>query len=746
MDHDAPNLANTVAQKALSFQTNPWFIALSLALCAGCGVLSWLAMRRSGFQRGPVALEWLRCGIVAAAALLLNQPEWTEDYRSAEPPTFAVLIDESSSMQTRDVLSGADASVSPGDPKTRAEAIQPLSDASFWKGLESKAKVAVTRFPAESTSDSTDLAKPLSAVLDNASNVIGVLVVSDGDWNAGEPPSTVASRYRTMGIPVYGLPVGSTKRLPDVELLSVDTPTFGIVKKGVRIPFTIDSSLPRDTTTQVVVTTSDGERLTKDVRIRAMARTSDAVVWTPMKEGDYTIKVEVPIGQGETISSNNTLSAPISIRQEKLKVLVVDTYPRWEYRYLRNALSRDPGVDVACLLFHPDLDKVGGGNRDYIKSFPETLEELAQYDVVFLGDVGIEPGQLTPEQCKLVKGLVEYQAGGLVFIPGSRGYSLSLAQTELETLMPVVLDDTQPKGIGTKTPMRMELTESGRRSLLTKLADTQEENVDVWMALPGFQWHASVARAKAGTEVLAVHESAVGAQGRMPLLVTKTFGTGKILFMGTDGVWRWRRGVEDKYHYRFWSQVVRWMAYQRNMAKGESIRFYFSPDSPVIGRVLSLRANVMQASGEPLSQGDVTARVEAPSGKVEVVRLASGGEESWGAFEGRYTAGEPGPHRVTLMSKQTAETLETSFFVQGVTRERIGQAARPKVLEELARLTGGKTLALSEQDRWIDVLKSMPEPSSTIRRVPLWSHPATMGFLLGALTLFWIGRKAVGMV
>ena len=36
-------------------------------------------------------------------------------------------------------------------------------------------------------------------------------------------------------------------------------------------------------------------------------------------------------------------------------MLVVESYPRWEYRYLRNALSRDPGVELSCLLFHPGL-------------------------------------------------------------------------------------------------------------------------------------------------------------------------------------------------------------------------------------------------------------------------------------------------------------------------------------------------------------------------------------------------------
>ena len=82
------------------------------------------------------------------------------------------------------------------------------------------------------------------------------------------------------------------------------------------------------------------------------------------------------------------LTAPIAIREEKLRVLVVESYPRWEYRYLRNALSRDPGVEVSCLLFHPGLSKPGGGNKDYIKEFPAGLDELSKFDVVFLGDVG----------------------------------------------------------------------------------------------------------------------------------------------------------------------------------------------------------------------------------------------------------------------------------------------------------------------------------------------------------------------
>jgi hypothetical protein len=309
----------------------------------------------------------------------------------------------------------------------------------------------------------------------------------------------------------------------------------------------------------------------------------------------------------------------------------------------------------------------------------------------------------------------------------------------------VVLDTSQPGGWGSRTPSHFELTDSGRRSLLTKLADTEEENVQIWEDLPGFQWYAPVSRAKAGSDVLAVHKDASNEQGRIPLLVTRTHGAGKVLFMGTDGAWRWRKGVEDKYHYRFWSQVVRWMAYQRNMAKGESMRLYYVPDQPGLHKTLSLHANVMDRGGAPLRQGDVAARIVAPSGKSDLVRLTSSGDE-WGLFLGRYNADEPGTHQVSLTCKQTGATLETTFFVQGAAGERPGRPARPEVLDELARVTRGGTVKPDQVSRVLRSLAALPEPPPIVRRVQLWSHPAlaaSLVFLLGAL---WAGRKAVGLV
>jgi len=728
--------------RTLTFLWTPGSALASVLLALAAAGLSLAAWRRSGYRASLGLLELLRLVLVVLAALLLNQPEFVEEFRREEKPSIAVLWDASPSMGTRDASSRDPAAAA---PVSRHQAIAAMTDAAFWKTLDQRFQVVVQPFSGPSGRGSTELYGPLATAPAKYKNLVGIVLVSDGDWNAGLPPVEAASLLRLEGVPVLAVPVGKPVRLPDVELRSVDAPTFAVLGKSVRIPFTVESSLPRDYLANVVLRTFGGDEVTKEVRIAAMGVTHDWVLWKPTALGDVTLTLEVPPHHDETILDNNRLSVPISVRQEKLRVLLVESYPRWEYRYLRNALSRDPGVALSCLLFHPGLSKPGGGNKDYIQQFPAGLDELSRFDVVFLGDVGQGDGQLTAQECGWLKGLVEHEASGLVFMPGAHGLQLSLQNTELATLCPVVLDETKPDGWGSSTPCHFLLTESGRHSLLTKLADSDDENMEVWEGLPGFQWYAPVLRARAGAEVLAVHRDSENKFGRLPLLVTRTSGAGKVLFMGTDGAWRWRKGVEDKYHYRFWGQVVRWMAYQRNMAKGETMRLYYAPDQPQIEGTLTLNANVMNRSGEPLQGGDVAARITAPSGKAETIGFVSSGDP-WGAYAAQFAAREPGQHHIVLTCKQTGAALEASFFVQGATTERMGRPARPEVLEEIARVTRGKVLRVDRPEEIVSSLASLPDPAPSARRVQLWNHPLTAGLLIALLGVFWIGRKALGLI
>ncbi len=729
----------------LRFFTTPWTIGLSAALVVAVAAVAFLTWRRSGFAAGTGLVELLRLAVAAIVGLLLNQPEWVEEYRPDEKPMLAVLHDASRSMDTQDVVSTG--STAAAGPRTRRDAIAALAGSELWRPLTERFDVVIEPFAPAPPGTGTDLAEPLTTALERFSALRAVVLVSDGDWNKGRPPLDAAQALRLAQVPVYAVSVGSATKLPDLDLTSLDCPTMGVAGKPVRVPFTILSSLPTERVVVATLATSSGEKLIKEVRIPPMATVSDWIYWTPPAVGDYTVTLAIPVQQGELLPDNNTRTAPIAVRQENLKVLVVESVPRWEYRYLRNALARDPGVDVSCLLFQPGLSKRGGGTKDSIPTFPAGLDELSTYDVVFLGDVGVGAGQLTDEDCRLLKGLVEYQASGLVFMPGWRGEQASLVGTPLEELCPVVIDPARPDGSASEGPRRLVLTEAGRKSLLTKLADSGPENLAVWESLPGGQWYGPVLRAKAGSEVLAVHEDAANEYGRIPLLVTRTFGSGKVLYMATDGAWRWRKGVEDKYHYRFWGQVVRWMAYRRNMARGERMSLSFAPEQPQLGQTLAIDARVAEASGEPLSRGEVTARITVPDGGVETVRFTPpGGDGEWGVFAATFTPTQPGRHEVLLACKETGDTLAASIFVQGSAEEGIGKAARPEVLAEIAQVTRGRVVRPEEIAGLVESLAALPDPPPAVRRLQLWSHPLVAIALVTLLGLFWVGRKRQGLV
>ena len=724
----------------LSFDTPPLVMAFCVIAFAIVVGLAWYAWRRSGFDHAIGWLELLRTVIAAMVVVTLCQPEWKEVYAPDERPVLAVLKDRSSSMDTRDIV---DAENPLGEPVARRQWMERQLDALPWAVLEGKVDVVQHSFGSADMGADLRSATNLNAALEDArkrhENLRAAIVLSDGDWNQGDSPANAATRYRIHRLPVYAVALGSPESLPDIDIGSLEPPTFSVIGKSLQIPFTLRSTLATDYEANVTLTVRNGETLTKSVTIPAMGQVRELFFWTPDEIGDVELTLDVPPHPEETLRENNVASVTVAIKAESLRVLVIESVPRWEYRYLRNALERDPGVQVSCLLFLPGLSKRGGGSG-YLSMFPQTDEELANYDVVFLGDVGAKVGQLTGDDCRRLKGLVESQASGLIFMPGISGHQASLAQTDLDELYPVFLDSNAPHGFGSQIASSPVLTDLGQTSLLMKLADTARENTSVWRSLPGFQWRSPAVRARAGCDVLAIHEDS-----RAPLLVTKTYGTGKILFMGTDGAWRWREGVEDKYHYRFWGQVARWMAYQRHMAEGEMLRVFYTPDRPSVGNTVTLNATVMDPNGVPFNQGTVDAELVEPQGGTRRLRFSSS-SEGWGLYTARFTPNQLGPHPLTLRCQETAAVLRTTLNVQGKEREVIGKPARLEVLEEITQITRGEVISHQQMNRLCDVVLELPPPAPSIRRKQIWASPYWAGTLIAAMALFWIGRKMVGAI
>ena len=87
---------------------------------------------------------------------------------------------------------------------------------------------------------------------------------------------------------------------------------------------------------------------------------------------DYAMKLWDTMEQSRLVGKMATISFPykgvfphgdyLDTLDGKLKVLVVEGEPRWEFRYLFNALRRDRRVDARVLLRVPELPRLASGD------------------------------------------------------------------------------------------------------------------------------------------------------------------------------------------------------------------------------------------------------------------------------------------------------------------------------------------------------------------------------------------------
>ena len=730
------------------------FADSSIVILAGIGVvalsawLGWSNWQRNG-RRGKVALlEALRFVAVAMLTFTLLRPEFVREIQRTDPPQVAILTDASGSMQTRDV-------VSTNNIVARGAWIDSQNKRAFWTPLEEAgSEVLVGAFSAppdlgatnalgQAREIGTDLSGALGSVLEQQRNLKAVLLLSDGDWNLGSSPIGIATRYRDQGIPVYSIVTGQDESIPDLAMEEVAAPAYGLFGEQIAIPYTVQSHLPRDVATEVRLMQGTEQLAAKKITLPANSRFPDSIMWYPREVGEFDLRLEFPVEPDEGLRDNNSAAFHIAVRVVKLTVLVVDSQPRWEYRFLRNALARDPGVDLSCMLFHPNIGT--GGGRDYLSAFPGSREMLSRYDVIFLGDVGVGKGQLSEKDAELIKGLVEQQGSGLVFMPGRRGNHLSLMDSELKELMPVVLDDAKPTGVGLQNESVLTLSNRGRGHLLTRFDADEMVNNQIWKMLPGFYWSTGVIKSRPGSEVLAVHSELRNQFGRIPLLAIRSAGRGKVLFMGTDSAWRWRRGVEDKFHYRFWSQVARWMAHKRHLAEKDGIRLSYTPETPKVGDRVFLQATVLDEAGFPLENGEVNGTIVSPTGRGEQLELIEV-EGGWGVYSAEFSPQEGGPFEIAIDAPDQDRELKTKLTVSLPKREKLGRPVNRPILGEIATITGGESAGTDHLDEIIKKISILPEPRPAEIRTRLWSNPWWGGAILLLLVVYWTGRKLAGLV
>ena len=705
---------------------NAWFWSATALLIALLVICLWNASRHAWAWR-HVAIEALRFLLAVTICLLLAKPESWQSHLPDDPARILVLTDASTSMDTADM-----------DGETRRSWVE-----KNWQPEVSQ-EIILERMAFESAdSGVTDLHAALVRASERHTNLAGIVILSDGDWNAGPPPQEAALQLRAQGIPLIAVPVGSETPLPDIALAWQPMPKTLIVDEPTRLPFQLENRFTRDAETTVTFTIDDHEVDSKIFTLGPGEVLNEAFLWKPTEEGDITLSLNTPILPAETREDNNASQETVRVQHERLQVLLVDSAPRWEFRYLRNALMRDQGVDVSCVLFHPDAEVGLGQGPGYLNGFPETTDALTAYDVVFLGDVGIGQNQLTETEAEWLRGLVERQASGLVFLPGRRGHQKRLLDSPLGELLPVVIEGN---GISAAEPASLELTAAGRDNVLTLLGDIPAENAAIWRSLPGFTWHAPVSRPKSGATVLAVHESSRNNYGRLPLLVTRPFGSGKVLYLATDGAWRWRRGVEDLYHYRFWSQVARWMAYQRNLAESDRGRIIHYPEAPSAGQNVTFHATLLSKERGPMTEAKPTLAWQQTETNQQGTLPLTEIEGGWGVYRGSWTPPSGGPYNVHIQLPDEDPEVATTIQIATPPKEATSAPARPDVLRRLAEATKGQLISPKKIGNLANSLHTLAKQEPIIQRKEWWHHPTALAGLLTGLAIFWIARKRLSLL
>ncbi|MFA6290308.1 MAG: hypothetical protein WC637_00930 [Victivallales bacterium] len=716
-----------------------------IAVCLSL-YLSYRQWRATNRKPSVLYLELLRLVIILLIFFSLLRPELITRTREKSEPEIVILQDQSASMETKDMLKAN------SEPESRKSAAEKLLADKFYAPVENKFKVSVHGFSAPESPDKstatneiegTDIAEALTKGVASAKNLRAVILMSDGNWNKGSSPVGAAVKLRNRQVPVYSIVLGGKSYLPDIALRNIKAPSFCLVGEKISIPFQAVNRLPREVRTRIKLSSEGGLESEKEITLPADSSFTDSMIWEPKKEGKFKLTLAIPDENDEMSKDNNRQTFDIAVRKENLKVLIVDSLPRWEYRYLRNAIMRDPGVELNTILFLPGIGT--GAGKNYLDKFPEK-NELSKYDVIFLGDVGISQDHLSAENAELIRGLVKYQGSGLVFLPGIRGKELSLSDSPLAELLPVEFDKSSPAGISSPVESKLALTSLGKDHFLTMLADNALQNSYLWRELPGFFWNAPVLSAKTGSSILAVHSGLKSGGGRMPLLVIKEYGNGNVLFMGTDSAWRWRKGVEDKYHYRFWGQVVRWMAHKRHLAHDEGIRLFYTPENPRASQAVFLNASLHDRTGMPVENAEIIVNVKDREGK-SLQRLKLFPEKGgWGAYKGEFTPDRSGSYTLHTECEKNGISLKTEIAVSRESRENIGEPANWNVLGEIAQMTGGEMASPADAAKVISKIMALPKYVDIEKRYLLWCQWWWGLAILLLISVYWTGRKLTGLI
>ena len=584
-----------------------------------------------------------------------------------------------------------------------------------------------------------------------------VIMLSDGVASVSDQDRVIyaADDLAAQVVPVFAVGIGSEDPGRDLQLFDIQLDEIAIVDDPVIISaqvrgFGFDNveveAVVRDQATDEILTSNTIQTG------RAGKSRPIELSWTPTRQGEFDLAIELQPLQGETNTANNGTVRHVSVREGRIRLLLVESVPRWEFRYIKSWFERQAEesrtIQIDTLLFDadPEFAALDKSARELNGRFPVSREALFGYDVIIFGDV--DPAFLSSRSQENLRDFVREKGGGIVFVAGAMFNPVAYENSPLETLLPVQIASVKVPGPGSPiesfSPRR---TLAGERGLsILRFADGETEQERVWSSLADLGWMVEAGEISPGAVSLLTHPNKNGVDGPLPVIVQQQYGAGKVIFHATDELWRWRKNAGDTYYGRYWTQLVRYLSRANLLGRDRgaelmSDRLIYKAGEPVL-----LRARFLDPELIPTSPAEVTVVLERRDGARQNVKLTPV-QGANGVFEVRCEPGVGGFHAFIETPSFPDVAPSTDFRIEIPQLELQNRSLARSDLQQLAKTTRGEFYSPGMAEKIHDDLpvgRAMALESQ--KPVSLWNRWEFAVLFVALLSAEWIFRKRYRLI
>jgi hypothetical protein len=466
-----------------------WVLVLAiLAAAAVLGALVWRTRQKvtASLRKGRLAVIWgLQSALLALLLLLLWEPAISITALRPQQNIIAVVVDDSRSMAMSDV------------GRTREELATSLLNSGLVKALSTRFQVRLYRLDAgieriqdtaQLTADqaSTQIGRGLRQLADEAATlpIGGIVLLTDGADNTGGIDRDTLAELRRRRLPVNTVGIGREQLANDVELDGFDIPVKALAGSRLQAQIAIRQNGFEGKHAHILLTADGNILASRDIVLKDTPEQVETLEFVAGKSGVKNIRARLEPLPGETNTQNNELTQALSVDDSKRRILYIEGEPRWEYKFLRRAVEDDPALQIVSTLrtTQNKIYRQGIANpNELADGFPSKPEELFQYQGLILGS--IESAYFTTAQQQLIRDFVDRRGGGLLFLAGrwalaDGGYNVSPFAELLPTTLP------NRKNTFQRVFVAAELTDAGKKSLITRIEDDPDKSVRHWDILP----------------------------------------------------------------------------------------------------------------------------------------------------------------------------------------------------------------------------------------------------------------------